>query len=143
MPILEFHLAAGHYSDKQVGELLVAASEGYARVLQCSIERVRVFAQFYEGRHVAVAGTLLSEGAKAAPYFHFLVLEGRPIEQCHELLTLFSTLCVEVLGADRELVRGGCWPIPPQYWAIAGAAASVTRAGEIAARAQAVTAAGA
>jgi hypothetical protein len=32
-------------------------------------------------------------------------------------------------------VRGGCWPIPPQYWAIGGQSASLMRANEIKARA--------
>lgn len=143
MPILEFHLAEGRYSDEQVGRLLTEASRCYAQVLQSPIERVRVFAQLYKPQHVAVAGRLLSDGGDAAPYFHFLVLAGRPLEQCHALIAAFTDLCVDVLGAERALVRGGCWPIPPQYWGIAGSAASVTRGQEIAARAAVAVASGA
>lgn len=137
MPILEFHLVEARYTDEQVGALLKNASRLYADVLQSPIERVRVFAQFYRPQHAAVAGRLISEGGEPAPYFHFLVLEGRPIEQCHALLAGFTDLCVDLLGADRTLVRGGCWPIPPKYWGIAGSAASVARVQEIAARAAA------
>ncbi|GAB3628337.1 hypothetical protein PTE30175_01830 [Pandoraea terrae] len=137
MPILEYHLAEGHYADAQIAELLVASSHLYAEVLNSPIERVRVFAQFYQPQHVAVAGKLLSLGGAPAPYFHFLVLEGRPLDECHRLLTGFTDLVVKLLHADGSLVRGGCWPIPPRYWAIAGTPASLTRAMEIGARAKA------
>lgn len=135
MPIIEYHLAEGRYTDAQVSELLIASSQRYADVLKSPIERVRVFAQFYKPGHVAVAGKLLSQGGTPAPYFHFLVLEGRPLDECHQLLTGFTDLVVEILQADRSLVRGACWPVPPQYWAIAGSPASLARAAEINARA--------
>jgi len=47
----------------------------------------------------------------------------------------FTDLVVELLKVDRSWVRGGCWPIPPQYWAIGGQSASLMRANEIKARA--------
>lgn len=135
MPILEYHLAEGRYTDAQIADLLKDSSRFYAETLQSPVERVRVFAHLYNSKHVAVGGKLLSEGGTPAPYFHFLVLEGRPIEQCHALLTGFTDLVVNILKADRNFVRGGCWPIAPQYWAIAGNPASVSRVQEIAARA--------
>jgi phenylpyruvate tautomerase PptA (4-oxalocrotonate tautomerase family) len=137
MPILEYHLADSRYTDAQIGDLLTASSDLYAKTLESPIERVRVFASFYKPQHVAVGGKLLSQGGLAAPYFHFLVLEGRPIEQCHRLIAGFTDLVVEILRAERSLVRGGCWPIPPQYWGIGGTPASLTRVQEIVARAEA------
>jgi len=134
MPILEYHLAEDCYSDQQVKELLESSSELYAKVLACPIERVRVFANFYKKQHIAVAGKLMTEGGEPAPYFHFLVLEGRPIESCHELLTRFTDLVANILKVERSWIRGGCWPIPPQYWAIGGHPASLVRAVEIASR---------
>ncbi|MBS0318554.1 MAG: 4-oxalocrotonate tautomerase, partial [Proteobacteria bacterium] len=125
----------------QVAELLIASSNLYADVLKSPIERVRVLAQFHKPQHVAVAGKLLSNGGTPAPYFHFLVLEGRPLDECHQLLTGFTNLVVQILGADRSFVRGGCWPIPPRYWAIGGTPASLTRVMEIDARAEAAKAA--
>lgn len=135
MPILEYHLADNCYSDSQIKELLVSSSHLYAKVLACPLDRVRVFVNFYQKKHMAVAGELMSEGGMEAPYFHFLVLEGRPIEQCHQLLEGFTDLVVELLKVDRSWVRGGCWPIPAQYWAIGGQSASLMRANEIKARA--------
>jgi 4-oxalocrotonate tautomerase len=135
MPILEYHLSSGRHADASIGRLLLESSRLYAAVLESPVERVRVVAQLHAPQHVAVAGRLQSEGGETAPYFHFLVLEGRPLEQCQRLIAGFTDLCVDILGVERRLVRGGCWPIPPQYWGIAGTAASVMRAQEIAARA--------
>jgi phenylpyruvate tautomerase PptA (4-oxalocrotonate tautomerase family) len=137
MPILEYHLAQGQHSDAQIGALLTASSRLYADTLGSPIERVRVLATLHAPQHVAVGGQLLSEGGMVAPHFHFLVLEGRPLDQCHALIAGFTELLVQHLGVARQLVRGGCWPIPPQDWGIAGIPASATRAAEIQARAAA------
>lgn len=134
MPILEYRLTEGRHTDQQVAELLLASARLYAEVLKSPIERVRVVAHMHKPQHAVVAGQLVSEGGPPAPYFHFLVLEGRPVEECQRLISGFTDLVVGTLGVDRSLVRGGCWPIPPQYWGIAGTPASVMRAQEIAAR---------
>lgn len=136
MSILQYHLAEESYTDTQVGELLTKSSTLYADVLKSPIERVRVLAQFYKAQHVAVAGKLIASGGTPAPYFHFLVLAGRPLDECHRLLTGFTELVVDLLHADRSAVRGGCWPISPEYWTIAGTPASIMRAAEISQRAQ-------
>ena len=137
MPILEYHLTEGLHTDEQISDLLLASARLYAEVLKSPVDRVRVVAQLHKPQHAVVAGKLVSEGGPSAPYFHFLVLEGRPVEECQALITGFTDLVVSSLGVDRSLVRGGCWPIPPQYWGIAGTPASVMRAQEIAARAAA------
>lgn len=136
MPILEVHLAEGSYSDAQCERLLVESSQLYAEVLKSPIDRVRVFIHLHKPAMVAVAGVPLNQGGAQAPYFHFLVLEGRPIEERHRLLTGFTDLLVNILGAERRLVRGGCWPIPPENWCIGGTPASVLRAAEVQARAE-------
>ena len=135
MPIIHFHLAEGRYPESAQRRLLVESSQLYAAVLRCPMDRVRAYLQFYPQRSIAVAGELVSEGAADAPYFHFLVLEGRSLAERHALLAGFTDLVVEVLGAERGRVRGGCWPIPPEDWAIGGTPASVARAAEVAARA--------
>jgi phenylpyruvate tautomerase PptA (4-oxalocrotonate tautomerase family) len=137
MPILEYRLTAGRHTDEQIGELLLASAKLYADVLKSPVERVRVTAQMHRPQHAVVGGRLLDDGSPAAPYFQFLVLEGRPLDECHALIAGFTELVVSLLGVDRALVRGGCWPIPPQYWGIGGTPASVLRAQEIAARAAA------
>lgn len=140
MPILEFHLAEGRYTDVQVAALLTASSKQYAEVLGSPIERVRVFAHMVKPQYVAVGGKLVSEDGALAPYFHFLVLEGRPLDECQRLLAGFTDLIVDILECDRTLVRGACWPVPPRYWAIGGTPASIERAREIDARSAATKA---
>ncbi len=135
MPILEFHLTAGAHRDDDIAELLLAASRLYAEGLASPIERVRVVVNVHAPQHMAVGGQLLSEGGSQAPYFHFLALEGRPVEQCQALITGFTDLLERILKVDRRQVRGGCWTVPPQFWGIARTPASVLRAAEVQARA--------
>jgi phenylpyruvate tautomerase PptA (4-oxalocrotonate tautomerase family) len=138
MPILEYRLAEGQYTDEQVSDLLLASARLYAEVLKSPVDRVRVAALTYKPQHAVVGGMLVSEGGPSAPWFHFLVLEGRPVDECQALIAGFTDLVVSTLGVERSLVRGGCWPIAPQHWGIGGVPASVMRAKEIAARTEAL-----
>jgi len=135
MPILEYHLKAGAHADNDIAELLLASSRLYADVLDCPVERVRVFVTAHAPQHMAVGGVLVSEGGRNAPHFHCLVLQGRSDAQCQALITGFTDLLERILKVDRQLIRGGCWPIAPQHWGIAGTPASVLRAAEVQARA--------
>ena len=137
MPIMEIHLARDAYEDEQLEQLSSECSELYARVLQSPVERVRVFIHEHRASAMAVGGVPVSRGAAPAPYFQFIVLQGRPLDQRHALLTGFTDLIEKILGAQRNLIRGACWPVPPEDWAIGGTPASVKRAAEVAARAAA------
>ena len=134
MPILEYRLSAGKHSDDQIGELLLASAKLYADVLKSPVDRVRVVAHMHQPQHAVVGDRLVSDGAPSAPFFHFIVLEGRPIDECQALIQGFTDLVVKILGVERTWVRGGCWPLPPQYWGIGGIPADALRAQEVAAR---------
>lgn len=135
MPILEYHLVENTYTDEQCEQLLVESSKLYAELLKSPIDRVRVLIHLYKPTMAATAGVPISRGGRSAPHFHFLVLQDRPIEDRHALLAGFTDLLVNILGVERGLVRGGCWPISPEDWAIGGTPASVMRAAEVKARA--------
>lgn len=137
MPIVEFHLADKAYEDHQLERLLIESSRLYAEVLACPIDRVRVFINLHPPGLAAVAGVRVSQSGARAPYFHFLVLQGRSLEERHRLLSGFTDIVVRELNADRDTVRGGCWPIAPENWAIGGVPASLRRAVEIESRASA------
>ena len=93
---------------------------------------------FAIGRKCRLGGGVpVSRAAVPAPYFHFIALEGRPVEERQRLLSGFTDIVVAVLGVDRALVRGGCLPISPEDWAIGGVPVSVQRAVEVRARAAA------
>ncbi|WP_028007364.1 tautomerase family protein [Solimonas flava] len=134
MPILTIHLAEGQYSQVQCKRLLAEASRIYAEILKSPIERVRAVIELHRPSMAAVGGIPVDESGVRAPYFHFLVLKGRPLEERQRLLQRFTDLIVEILEVDRSLVRGGCWPIEPENWAIAGIPASTVRASELAGR---------
>jgi phenylpyruvate tautomerase PptA (4-oxalocrotonate tautomerase family) len=131
MPILEVHLVEGRHTAAQHAELLTAMSARYAEVLESPVERVRAYVTLHRPEHWATGGVAGTE----APYFTAIVLEGRPVEQRHRLLGAFTDILVDVLGADRKLVRGRVIQVPPDDWAIGGVPASAARRSEIASRA--------
>jgi phenylpyruvate tautomerase PptA (4-oxalocrotonate tautomerase family) len=137
MPVVSFHLVEGQFSAAQHERLLVEGSRLFAEVLASPIERVRAFIHLHPPGLVAVGGVPVSREERRAPYFHFVVLEGRPLEARQRLLRGFTELLVEVLQVPRELVRGGVVPVSPDDWAIGGEPASARREGEIRARAEA------
>jgi len=137
MPIVHFHLAQGQINDTQKRQLLERATAHYAQVLASPLDRVRVFLHLYQDDAVAVAGKPVAEGGRHAPYFEFLVLEGRPRDQIDALQVGFTDLLVELLGVARELVRGRCHRVLPEDWFIGGDSAANLRAAEIDARAKA------
>lgn len=131
MPIIHFHLVEGQSTPAQEEELLKKASVFYAEVLQCPMDRVRVFIQTYAPNRCAVAGELVSSGRSQAPYFEFLALEGRPLEQRQRLLIGFTEMLVEILGVERGLVRGHCKRVLPEEWCIGGKLAADLRKDDI------------
>lgn len=137
MPVLEFHLVEGQHADSELDTLLRRSAALYADVLRSPIDRVRVFVTLHRPELFFAGGEGMGRDPRPAPVFSFVVLEGRSIEERQRLLSGFTDLLVEVLGAERSRVRGGCRPIAPEDWAIGGTPASVLRAAEIEARAEA------
>lgn len=137
MPVVNFHLLAGHSSAEQDERLLVEASRLYSEVLKAPMERIRAFITTHPASQFAVAGVPCSSSGLHAPFFEFIVLEGRSLEERQRLSQGFTELLVEVFGVRRELVRGRCQRVVPEDWSIGGEPASVLRAEEVAARARA------
>lgn len=131
MPIATFHLVEGRHTDQAISALLVAASRFYAQVLDSPLERVRAYARVYRSSHVAVAGKTLNDGSADAPFFEFIVLAGRPAEQRRELLEGFTSLIVQHLGSEVELIRGRAVEVEADDWAIGGVLARYRRHDEI------------
>ena len=134
MPILHIHLVEDQYSDEQTRRLLLDCADFFAQTINSPVERTRVFAHMHLAQRVAVGGQLMSDKPARAPYFEFVTLQGRPVEERQALLTGFTRILVETLGVDGALVRGACWPVEPENWGIGGVPASVLRAREIAQR---------
>ena len=141
MPVVNFHLVEGSYSPEQAERLLRAAGALYAEVLAAPVERIRAFISRHRPEEFLVANDLASNNGLHAPFFDFIVLEGRTLEQRQRLLAGFTALLVEILGVKAELIRGTCRRVHPEDWSIGGQVASVLRADEIRARAEAAAAA--
>ncbi len=134
MPIVHFHLVEKAYSDEQCEALMVESSRLYAQVLHSPIERVRVFVNLYSKAMVAVGGLVVSRGAQPAPYFEFVVLSGRPLDERQRLIVGFTDLVESILGVERSVIRGACWTIPAEDWGIGGVPASMLRSKEVLSR---------
>jgi 4-oxalocrotonate tautomerase len=137
MPVVNFHLISQQTTPSQDAQLLKEAAKLYSEVLKSPMERVRAFITTHPATQFFVAGELASNNGLHAPYFDFIVLEGRPVEERHRLLAGFTDLLVDILGVQRDLVRGSCRRIEPEDWSIGGVPASELRANEVKARAEA------
>ena len=136
MPVMTIRLIANEHTDAEVNRLLVAASKTYAAVLECPVDRVRVYIDEYLPQRVIAGGCVATQRAPA-PFFDFIVLKGRPLAQRQNLLEKMTSLIAEVLSVDAAEVRGMCREVDADNWAIGGQTASVKRRAEIAARARA------
>lgn len=136
MPIVHFHLVDGQYAAQQQERLLVEASRLFAEVLRCPIDRVRAFIHLSRPELTAVGGVPVSRCGARAPYFSFIVMEGRSLDDRHRLMAGFTDILVEVLNVRRDDVRGGIVPVHPENWSIGGVPGSALRRDEIAFRAQ-------
>ena len=102
MPIVNFHLVEGLTTPAQDERLLIGACQLYAEVLKAPMERVRAFITLHKATHFAVAGGLAAHNGLHAPYFEFIVLDGRPLEDRHRLMRGFTDLLVDALGVRRS-----------------------------------------
>lgn len=141
MPIVQFHLVEGQYSEASIADLLVEASHAYVAILYPGIEpppidRARAFVTFSQPSCWATAGQTVAQGGSPAPYFVCLTLAGRPVEQLEALLEKLTLLIATHLDCDPALVRGQAVPVDPSHWCIGGKTASQLRSSEIALRQQ-------
>lgn len=61
------------------------------------------------------------------PFIQVTMLEGRTVEQKHELMRLLSEVTAEVLGGDVERIRVALYEVGRDDWAIGGVPMSVLR----------------
>ena len=135
MPILNIYLVEGQHSDFQITTLMTRSSYFFAEVLACPVDRIRVFVNMHSPRHVCIGANITFRGDLAAPYFSFIVLEGRSVETRQRLLAGFTDIIEEILCCPRNLIRGSATAVMAENWSIGGVAASVVRQKEIESRA--------
>ncbi len=137
MPVMFIHLKENAFSEERRTELLVKASELYAEILESPIDRVRIFINTYQSATLAVGGKVVTDDEPGAPFFEFIVMQGRPLKQRLRCMEEITRLIASTLEVDENTIRCACWPVPPEDWGIAGTPASLIREKEIADRKEA------
>lgn len=135
MPVVNFHLVEGYCSAEQKNRLIKDSSQLYSQVLRSPMERVRAMITLHGADEFASVGEATGVNGLHAPFFEFIVLEGRPLDERQALMSGFTKLLVEILAVERSLVRGRCIRVEPQDWSIGGLSADVLREQEIRERA--------
>ncbi|HAN72642.1 MAG TPA: 4-oxalocrotonate tautomerase [Actinobacteria bacterium] len=63
------------------------------------------------------------------PFIQVTMLEGRTVEQKHELMRRLTEATADVLGGDPERIRVALYEVNADEWAVGGVAMSVLRPG--------------
>lgn len=140
MPVANIHVLAGH-PRPVLKQLLREASATFARVIEAPPDRLQVWITEVDPALYAIAGEPADEvlehtprGEAEIPLIRMALMEGRPVEMLHRVMAEMSAVVARNLGGDPQRVRVMIDPVHPDRWAIGGVAASVARAGELAAR---------
>ena len=140
MPVANIHVLAGH-PRPVLKQLVREASATLARTIASPIDRLQVWITEIDPELYAIAGEpadeVLAHTPRAQaeiPFIRLVLMEGRPRETLHQLMTELSAVTARILGGDPARVRVHIDFTHPDRWAIGGVPASVARAGELAAR---------
>ena len=140
MPVANIHVLAGH-PRPVLQQLVRDAAHAYAAVLQAPVERVQVWITEVDPELAAIAGETADVALRTAdrrdveiPFARLAMMEGRPIEQVQQAITVFTEVISRTLGGDPSRVRVEVQYVSPDRWGIGGVPASVLRAAESEAR---------
>ncbi len=61
------------------------------------------------------------------PFIQVTILEGRTVDQKHELMRRLTEVAADVLGGDPARVRVALYEVSPDEWAIGGEPVSKLR----------------
>ena len=63
------------------------------------------------------------------PFIQVTMLEGRTVEQKHDLMKRLTEVTTEVLGGDPQRIRVALYEVSGDDWAVGGLPVSVLRPG--------------
>jgi 4-oxalocrotonate tautomerase family enzyme len=131
MPLIEIDVMEGHTPEVH-RELIERCTALYSDIVVAPIERFRTKLNVVPAAHWGLGGVAAPE--RVSPLIHILLMEGRPIELIHRLMSEMSALVADVLSISIDNTRVLITEIPVTHWGIGGVPASAARAAEIAAR---------
>ncbi len=140
MPVANIHLLAGH-PRPVLQQLVRDAARAYAEVLGAPIDRVQVWITEVDPELAAISGETADVVLRTAdrrdveiPFARLSMMEGRPLQQVQEAISVLTSVIALALGGDPTRIRVEVQYISPDRWGIGGVPASVLRAAEIEAR---------
>lgn len=143
MPVANIHVLAGH-PRPVLKQLLREFSAAFAQAIEAPPERLQVWITEVDPALYCIAGEPADEvlvrqqlNECEIPLIRMALMEGRSVEMLHRVMADLTEVTARVLGGDPQRVRVQIDHIHPDRWAIGGVAASISRAGELAARAAA------
>ncbi len=148
MPVAHINVLQGH-PRSALRQLIAEVSDAMARILQAPKERLEVWVTEVDPELWGVSGEpardVLARAPRSEvemPFVQMVLMEGRSREQHHAIIVAVTDIVERVLGANRDRIRVHIAGTDPDRWGIGGVPASVRRAAEIEARAQAAAAGG-
>jgi len=145
MPVAHINLLKGHPRDT-LRALIAEVSDAMSRILAAPKDRLEVWITEVDPDLWGIAGQTASQAlaeqdrAKVEmPFVQMVLMEGRPIEQHHQIIAEISSIIARLLGSDKSRIRVHIASAKPDFWGIGGVPASISRAAELAAREQRLT----
>ena len=143
MPVAHINVLQGH-SKETLKKVIHDVSHVMIDVLAAPKDRLEVWVTEIDPDLWGIEGEPASEvlktkprGQVEMPYVEMVLMEGRPIEQHHKIITQVTDVIVKHLGTDRGRIRVHIANCKPDNWGIGGTAAAILRKAEIEARAKA------
>lgn len=143
MPVAHINILQGH-SKEILKKVIHDVSMAMADILAAPKDRLEVWITEVDPDLWGVEGEPASEVLKRLPrsqvempFVEMVLMEGRPIEQHHKIITTVTDILVQHLGTDRGRIRVHIANCKPDNWGIGGTAAAILRKAEIDARAKA------
>ena len=143
MPVCNVVVLKGH-AVPTLKRLVVECSETMVRVIDAPKDRLEVWITEVEpalwGLSGVPADEVLSQANRAEvemPFIRMVLLQGRPVDQHHQLIREMTDTVARVLQMKPDRIRVQIDEVHPDRWGIGGTPASVLRAAEVKARAEA------
>ena len=141
MPVAQINVLKGH-SKAQLRALLVDVSEAVARVLNAPKDRLEIWINEVDPDLWGICGVPASEALQDStmaqiemPFVQMALMEGRPLEQYHQVIAEVTEAVANATGATKSRIRVHIDSVKPDLWGIGGVPAAIVRAREIAERA--------
>lgn len=142
MPVAHINLLKG-YPRETLRQIIVEVTDAMSRILGAPKDRLMVWISEHDHHLWCLGGVpaeeALAKGERRAletPFVQMVLMDGRPAQQFHDAMAAVTDIIARATGVEQSHIRVHIAAANPDYWGIGGVPASVSRAGELAARAK-------